>query len=33
MKNAVQNHPTKRYDKTVAVDQPVPLAQRPRVFT
>ena len=24
---------TKRYGKTVAVDQPVPLAQRPRVFT
>ena len=27
------NHPTKRYGKTVAVDQPVPLAQRPRAFT
>src|ERR1700734_450035 len=26
-------HLTKRYGKTVAVDQPVPLAQRPRVFT
>src|SRR5271156_4651741 len=24
---------TKRYGKTVAVDQPVPLAQRPRAFT
>ena len=28
-----ENHPTKRYGKTVAVDQPVPLAQRPRAFT
>jgi len=28
-----ENHPTKRYGKTRAVDQPVPLAQRPRVFT
>ena len=28
-----ENRPTKRYGKTVAVDQPVPLAQRPRVFT
>ena len=28
-----ENHPTKRYGKTVAVDQPGPLAQRPRVFT
>src|SRR5664279_2794759 len=28
-----EDHPTKRYGKTVAVDQPVPLAQRPRVFT
>src|ERR1700685_4662880 len=27
------NHLTKRYGKTVAVDQPVPLAQRPRAFT
>ena len=26
-------HLTKRYGKTVAVDQPVPLAQRPRAFT
>jgi pimeloyl-ACP methyl ester carboxylesterase len=26
-------HPTKRYGKTVAVDQSVPLAQRPKVFT
>jgi pimeloyl-ACP methyl ester carboxylesterase len=28
-----ENHLTKRYGKTRAVDQPVPLAQRPRVFT
>ena len=28
-----ENHLTKRYGKTVAVDQPVPLAQRPRAFT
>ncbi len=28
-----ENHPTKRYGKTEAVDQPVPLAQRPRAFT
>ncbi len=28
-----ENHPTKRYGKTVAVDQPVPPAQRPRAFT
>ena len=28
-----ENRPTKRYGKTVAVDQPVPLAQRPRIFT
>jgi pimeloyl-ACP methyl ester carboxylesterase len=28
-----ENRPTNRYGKTVAVDQPVPLAQRPRVFT
>src|SRR5450755_1368316 len=28
-----ENHPTKRYGKTVAVDQPVPLAQRPKAFT
>ena len=27
------NHLTKRYGKTVAVNQPVPLAQRPRAFT
>ena len=36
MKNAIQTrrkHFTKRYGKTVAVDQPVPLAQRPRAFT
>ncbi len=26
-------HLTKRYGKTVAFDQPVPLAQRPRAFT
>src|ERR1700733_5438050 len=26
-------HLTKRYGKTVAVDQPVPLAQRPKAFT
>ena len=26
-------HFTKRYGKTLAVDQPVPLAQRPRAFT
>jgi pimeloyl-ACP methyl ester carboxylesterase len=26
-------HLTKRYSKTLAVDQPVPLAQRPRAFT
>ncbi len=28
-----KNHLTKRYGKTVAVDQPVALAQRPRAFT
>src|SRR5580700_349265 len=28
-----ENHVTKRYGKTVAADQPVPLAQRPRAFT
>ena len=28
-----ENHLTKRYGKTVAVDQPVPPAQRPRAFT
>ncbi|HWD53603.1 MAG TPA: alpha/beta fold hydrolase [Acidimicrobiales bacterium] len=28
-----ENHPTKRYGKTVVVDQPVPLAQRPRAIT
>ncbi len=28
-----ERHPTNRYEKTVAVDQPVPLAQGPRVFT
>jgi len=28
-----ENHPTKRYGKTLAVDQPIPLAQRPRSFT
>jgi hypothetical protein len=28
-----ENHLTKRYGKTVAVDQPVPLAKRPRAFT
>ena len=28
-----ENHSTKRYGKTVAVDQPGPLAQRPPVFT
>ncbi len=28
-----ENHPTKRYGKTVAVDQPVPLAQKPKAFT
>ena len=28
-----ESHPTKRYGKTEAVDQPVPLAQRPRAFT
>ncbi len=28
-----KNHPTKRYGKTVAVDQPVPQAQRPKAFT
>jgi len=28
-----ENHLTKRYGKTVAVDQPVPLAKSPRAFT
>ncbi len=28
-----KNHPTKCYGKTVAVDQPVPLAQKPKAFT
>jgi hypothetical protein len=28
-----ENRPIKRYGKTEAVDQPVPLAQRPRAFT
>src|SRR5580700_3402960 len=28
-----KNHLTKRYGKTVVVDQPVPLAKRPKAFT
>ena len=28
-----ENHPTKRYGKTLAVDHPEPLVQRPRTFT
>ena len=37
MKNAIQTRrrmlALKRYGKTLAVDQPVPLAERPRAFT